>query len=258
LFKEKGLFITATDTDVGKTFVTGLLAKALLNKEISTGIFKPIATGCTKDKNNNLVSEDAVFLKKITGLDYNLDEITPIKFKPPLAPLAATMETGIDINLNSIFEHLKQLEQKYDKVLIEGIGGLMVPIKHKYLVLDLIEQINYPVIIVARPNLGTINHTLLTCEVLKQRNINIKGIIINNSAKSEIASSLEAPRNDTASVITDKAKQLIKNHTDISIKTNKQIIEQESGIKILGEIPYIENIEKINISSIINNIGLCK
>jgi dethiobiotin synthetase len=229
LFKKyfsKGLFITGTDTGVGKTMITALLGKAFKDKGLNIGVLKPIATGCVKI-GDELVSEDAVFLKEYIGLKSSLEEICPIKYELPVSPLAAQMETQKEFNSRSIFEHLKKMEQKYEFIFVEGIGGLMVPLKHKYYVLDLIKEIRYPVIIVAKPNLGTLNHTLLTILQLKAKEIDIIGMIINHSQECS---------------------------DDVSVKTNIKILEQETGVKVLGVVPYMKNINKDTLVEFINPI----
>jgi dethiobiotin synthetase len=168
----KAIFITGTDTEVGKTFATVKLAKELASRGKSVGIMKPISCG-------PLSENDAFTLKRALKLKDPFSLINPIALKAPLAPYVAAKKEGERINLNKIFSAFKKLKAKYDTLLVEGVGGVLVPIKKDYLVIDLIKDMRTPVIIVARAGLGTINHTLLTIEALKKRKIRILGSIMN-------------------------------------------------------------------------------
>ncbi|OGC16158.1 dethiobiotin synthase [candidate division WOR-1 bacterium RIFOXYC2_FULL_37_10] len=166
------IFITGTDTGVGKTYITVLLAKYLMREGHNVGVMKPISTGSTKD-------DDARHLKKILHLKEPLDLINPIHLKLPLAPYSASKILKKKIALKKIFAAFKKLQKLHDIVIVEGIGGVLVPILKDYFVADLIKDMGISALIVARPGLGTINHTLLTIEALKARKIKIAGIVIN-------------------------------------------------------------------------------
>src|SRR3989339_495513 len=166
------LFVTGTDTGVGKTYVTILLAKHLMLKGFDVGIMKPISTGSKKD-------DDARLLKKTLNLKDPLRLINPIHLKLPLAPYAAAKLLKKRLNLKKIFTAFEKLKKHHDIVIVEGIGGVLVPILKDYFVADLIKDMGISALIVARPGLGTINHTLLTIEALKARKIKIAGIVIN-------------------------------------------------------------------------------
>jgi len=205
------IFITGTDTDVGKTVVTAGLASAVRSLGYSVGVFKPVQTGSLK-KNNELVSPDLEFIKSadesiLTKASYN--------FKEPAAPSLAAYLEGIDIDIDKIIEDYKELERKCDFVIVEGAGGLLVPIKDKFLMRDLVKTLYLPMVIVTRPDLGTINHTLLTIEAAKNKNIKIAGIII-----SDYPSGTE----------------------NIAIKNAPDMIKELSGEKILGILPKIEDL----------------
>lgn len=166
----KAFFITGTDTDVGKTFVTAGLAKAAINRGSTVGIVKPISSG-------GIV--DAVFLKEKLKLGDSLDAINPIKFRKPLSPYAAMKSEKVRIDITKIRRLVEGLKRSRDLVLIEGIGGALVPIKKNYFVADLIHDLRLPAIIVARAGLGTINHTLMTIDALKVRKVKVAGVILN-------------------------------------------------------------------------------
>ncbi|RMA97192.1 dethiobiotin synthase [Hydrogenothermus marinus] len=174
------IFITGTDTGVGKTYISYLLTKALLESGKKVAYFKPVETGCISE------CEDAKKLSSITG--QSIDEVVLYKFKNPVAPLVAEREEGLNISIDKIMDHFEYLKNKYNFVVVEGAGGIYVPItkvKGKiYTYLDLVKDLKIPVIIVARANLGTINHTVLTINALKNIKADIKAVILNKASKN--------------------------------------------------------------------------
>lgn len=181
---EKGIFITATDTEVGKTFVSGLLMRTFLQQGKKAGYFKPIASGC-QSKEGALLSEDLLHVESFTNtkMDHNLH--CPVRYSKPLAPLAAARLEKRPVNLESIWESFERLKQKYSCLVVEGIGGVMVPLKKDYLVLDMMADIKFPALVVCRPALGTINHTLLTIQAIKNKGIPLLGFLTNGSMEKE-------------------------------------------------------------------------
>lgn len=175
----KGIFITGTDTGVGKTVISCALAVLLRKHGINVGVMKPIETGCNYKK-GKLFPEDAAKLKTYAGTSDRLEDISPCRFKSPLAPMVASMVEKKKVNLRVIKKNFEQLKKTHDFLIIEGIGGLVVPINKNLFVSDLIKSFNLPVIIVCHPGLGTLNHTILTFREAKRSNLKIKGIIINN------------------------------------------------------------------------------
>ena len=171
-------FISAIDTDAGKTIITGMLAKYLKDKGRNIITMKMAQTGCPE------YSEDIEVHRKIMGLpmlpeDKN-GETCPYLFKFPASPhLAAEMEC-VRIDEDAIHQAIKNIEMQYKDVLVEGVGGLMVPINKEVMVIDFIQQHNYPVILVTSGKLGSINHTLLSLEVLKKRGVDVYGVIYNH------------------------------------------------------------------------------
>ncbi len=209
----KGIFITGTDTGVGKTFITIGLLRALQKLGFNVCPMKPVETGCGTF-NGRLVPADALKLVCAVEADEPLKLINPYRFKQPLAPAVAAELEGAVIRKQDIISAYKQLSKKYDITIVEGAGGIMVPVYKRYLFIDLIKDLNLPIVIVSRPGLGTINHTLLTIDAARNRGIDILGVIINHSAK-------------------------IKN--DLSVKTNPEIIEMLGGVPLLGTVPYAES-----------------
>jgi dethiobiotin synthetase len=175
--KNKSLLITGTNTGVGKTVVCGCLARFLSHKGISVGIQKWVSTG------NKHTAEDMEYCLRL--LEKKGDErddpslMSPYTFDFPSSPHLAAKLEGEKINKDKIRQSHHTLLQKYDILLVEGVGGVMVPLTRDYLLIDLVVELALPVVIVTHSGLGTINHTLLTIEALRHRNINTLGLIFN-------------------------------------------------------------------------------
>jgi len=205
------IFITGTDTDVGKTVVTTGMAAAVKSLGYSVGVFKPVQSGAI-EINGDLISPDLEFVKSV---DSEILTKASYVFKEPVAPSLAADLAGVEIDLDKIKDDFNELKNKCDIVIVEGAGGLSAPVKNNFLMSDLAKMLDLPLLIVARPDLGTINHTLLTTESAKNKNIKILGIII---------SGYPLETEDTA------------------IKNAPGMIEQLSGEIILGLLPKIENL----------------
>lgn len=175
------IFITGTDTGIGKTYVSSIIGSHLKYKEnVDVGYLKPIETGGM---------EDTLTLKNTLNLEEDLSILNPINLKNPLSPNIAFEIEGYDITLDEIKERIKMsfdvLSKKYRYLIVEGAGGVAVPIKDNFVMSDLIKFLDLPALIVSKPNLGTINHTLLTVEHLRNKGIEVKGIVINCITKLE-------------------------------------------------------------------------
>lgn len=175
---KSGLFITGTDTGVGKTIVTAALAAVLRERGANVGVMKPVASGCVH-RREGLVSEDAELLAQAADAPEPLDEICPIRLAEPLAPTVAAARAGTLIDLAPMWAAWRRLKDAHDIMLVEGIGGLLCPVTPAMFVADMAKVFGLPLVIVARPNLGTINHTALTVEAARARRLPIAGIIIN-------------------------------------------------------------------------------
>jgi dethiobiotin synthetase len=173
-----GLFITGTDTGVGKTIVTGAIAAHLSRRGRRVGVCKPIASGCVH-RREGLVSEDAEFLAHHARSPFPLDVICPQRFAEPLAPAVAAQRQGVQIDWPVVDHAIKEISAAGDCLLVEGVGGVLVPLDQTHTVLDLARWLKLPAVIVARAGLGTINHTLLTVKALQQAGVTIAGIVIN-------------------------------------------------------------------------------
>ncbi|WP_243371324.1 dethiobiotin synthase [Geotalea sp. SG265] len=175
----KGIFITGTDTGVGKTIVSAVIARLLSNRGLSVGVMKPVTSGCIQ-VGSNLISEDAELLKWAVHARESDPDVTPYLLREPLAPSMAAERDKVRIDFSAIKAAYERLAAKYDFVIVEGAGGLMVPLAGGLLTADLINYLGLPLIVVARPNLGTVNHTLLTTFAARQMGIPVRGIIVNN------------------------------------------------------------------------------
>jgi dethiobiotin synthetase len=170
-----GLFITGTDTGVGKTYFTALLLAALRRQGIAAAAFKPVACGVGG-------RNDAKLYRRLMNNEVPLDAINPVYLRRPLAPLVAARLENRRIDLRKVFSSYELLVANHQPILIEGAGGLLVPIKRNYFVSDLAKQFGLPVVIVARLGLGTINHTLLTVRQAQRAGLRVKGIVLNDLA----------------------------------------------------------------------------
>ncbi len=199
----KPIFITATDTNAGKTITVYILGLLLQKQGMNVGVMKPV----------QCAGNDAQFLKKALGLQEDISFINPIFAPEPLSPHLALRRSNIKFDLQKIKEAFKQLTDRHDVILIEGAGGLMVPLAEDYYNADLIRELNAEVIVVSRLGLGTINHTLLTINQAKAYGLKIKGIIFSD--------------------MTPKKK-------GIAEQTNPVEIGRLSKVNVLGIIPYLK------------------
>ncbi|HEX9024404.1 MAG TPA: dethiobiotin synthase [Geobacteraceae bacterium] len=174
----KGVFITGTDTGVGKSIVAATLARLLRDRGIDVGVMKPVTSGCRME-NGRLVSDDAELLAWGAGLPVDAD-IAPFLLRQPIAPSEAAYQDGKRVSFRLIGEAFGRLAAGHDFVIVEGAGGLMVPLDGELLIADLINYLRLPLLVVAGAALGTINHTLLTCFSARQLGIAVCGVIIND------------------------------------------------------------------------------
>jgi len=223
--KKSGLFITGTDTGVGKTLIAGAIARILTDAGLKVGVFKPIATGCNR-RWEGLVSYDTEFLADCANSDLSLSTITPVGYVTPAAPIVSAAREGHPIDFDSIASAYKDICENSDLIIVEGIGGVRVPLTAEFDVLNLAVEFGLPVVVVARPNLGTINHTLMTIDCIRAAKLKIAGVVINgfNATEATLAE-------DTAG----------------------QVITQCSGVNILAVVPFDEtvDIEEPNLGEMI-------
>jgi dethiobiotin synthetase len=174
----KPLFITATDTDIGKTYVCAGLAHSLKKLDIDVGIMKPFACG-VKQK-TGFSSNDLTILSKAAMVNDAEELLNPFFFPIPASPYTAAKNLGVKIDINYLMKCFRKLDKIHDVMLVEGIGGIMTPILKDYAIIDLIKDLEANTIIVTSSKIGTINHTIMTCNMCKNMKIPVKGLIINN------------------------------------------------------------------------------
>ncbi len=206
----KGVFITGTDTGVGKTYVATGIAKALRSAGVAVGVMKPAETGCGS-RSGKLIPRDAAALVRAAAVRDSLSLVNPYRFRSPVAPSVASAIERKPIDPEKILKSFKTLSQRHEFMIVEGAGGIMVPLAEGYLFLDLAEAMGLPVVIVARPGLGTINHTLLTIEALRNRGITIAGVVINDGQEGR---------------------------KGLAEATSPAVIQEISGVPIIGTIGY--------------------
>lgn len=198
------IFITATDTGVGKTIISCAIGLSLKKKGIDVGIMKPFQ--CSGD--------DTDFLLKTLEIKDERSLVNPYFAKEPLAPFVAFRREKIKIKLAKVFSAYRELKKRHEFLIVEGVGGLLVPIKENYLISDFVRDLGMPIVIVARAGLGTISHSLLTQRYADDYGIKIKGLIINGL----------------------KGK-------DLSEQTNPEVLREFLGVPLLGTVPFIKNVK---------------
>jgi dethiobiotin synthetase len=228
-----GLFITGTDTDIGKTALSALLLAELRRRKINAAPMKPMQTGCVrkletgtlKPEMGNLKRNDELHVSHLSvpDLDYSLSmaqmtvpaedyqNMSPYRFEPACSPHLAAEMAGTEIEISEMVIAARKLASDYDFVMAEGAGGIVVPLNRRETMLDLMQALRFPILLAARPGLGTINHTLLSLRALRSDGLDIAGIVFVTSNAGE------------ASLIEED---------------NAATIEQFGKVPVLGTIPY--------------------
>jgi dethiobiotin synthetase len=205
----KSLFITGTDTDVGKTYITAGLAITLRKMSIDVGVMKPFAAGIAQKK--GFKSEDVEILSNAAQINDSESLVNPQFFPISASPYTAWKKLKIKPKIPLILSSFKKLSKKHEMMLVEGMGGTLTPILKNYYIANLIKDMKIPTVIVTRSKVGTVNHTLMTVMMCQKYKIPIKGIIINNFDKG------------------------------YPINQLKKDLESLTGIKVLGSIPFIKD-----------------
>ena len=203
------MFVTGTDTDVGKTYITAGLAITLRKMNVDIGIMKPFAAGDKQKKGYK--SEDVEILSNAAQINDPESLVNPQFFPISASPYTAWKKLKIKPKIPLILSSFKKLSDKHEMMLVEGMGGTMTPILKNYYVANLIKDMKIPTVIVTRSKVGTVNHTLMTVLMCQKYKIPIKGIIINNFDKG------------------------------YPINQLKKDLESLTGIKVLGSIPFIKD-----------------
>jgi dethiobiotin synthetase len=173
----RGIFVTGTDTGVGKSIVSATLARLLRMNGVSVGVMKPVTSGC-RTEHGELVSDDALLLCQAAGT-LCTDDVAPYRLREAIVPADAAKIDGVRIDFSVIKASFDRLASAHQYVIVEGAGGLMVPLSGGLLVADLARELGLPLLVVARPGLGTINHTVLTCFAAQQMGLQVAGVVVN-------------------------------------------------------------------------------
>lgn len=216
--RRRGFFVTATDTEVGKTVVTAGLALLLRREGWSAGVMKPVQSGHLKEDPMG----DGMRLKTWVGMREPVEELVIDDYALPVAPGLAAELSDRPIRPEAWREGLEELAKRYDVMLVEGAGGIAVPLSRDWLVADWAEELGWPLIVVARPNLGTVNHTVLTVEYARRRGLEVAGVVINGGQKDP---------------------------DDSSIPYNAQMIETWAQVPVIGKIPWLNPINQQQLLS---------
>ncbi len=204
----RGFFITGTGTEVGKTVVTGALARAFRARGASVGVAKPVQSGAAVEDADG----DAMVLRSIAEVDDDPHEICPYAFHAPLAPLVAARNEGRAVEAEAVRAALDELASRYELLLIEGACGLLVPVGEDWTIADLATWVSLPIVVVARAGLGTVNHTLLTLEAARRRRLEPAGVVLNGLGPS----------------------------TDESWRTNSELIAELGNVAVVGVLPWLD------------------
>jgi len=214
----RAFFVTGTDTGVGKTLVSVSLAAFFsLEMGLSVGVMKPFETGLPVDR-TELFPCDAKALRDASGSTDDLAVINPVTFVQPLAPETAAELDGKTIDLAVVDRAYEKIAGSHDISLVEGAGGVLVPIMEGFFFADLIARWALPTAVVGRLGLGTINHTLLTCRALRDRGIRVIGVILNDTEGSD----------------------------DTAARTNPDMLRKYLDVPLLGVIPHLGTSEREN------------
>lgn len=223
-----GLFVAGTDTGVGKTIATAGLAAALREDGLDLGVWKPVMSGGLADEEGS----DAWRLQVLSGVEDAREEIAPLVFPQPLAPLLAARAAGQTLAMEEIVAGGEVLRKRHRFLLVEGAGGLAVPLTETEMMVDLGVRLRMPLLLVARAGLGTINHTLLSIWYARERGVPVAGVILNEAD-------------------ADHAH-------DASLASNASMIEQVGETTVWGSIPRLR--EPITrgelVSSLRENVNL--
>ena len=206
-----GLFVTGTGTGVGKTIVASALAGLFARKGYSVGVLKPVQTGAERNASGILESQDARFIASSCGCEAVGRTLNPYCFEPACSPHLAAEMAGASICPNEIESAYKELSEQYEIVIVEGAGGLMVPLTTDFFICDLVHMLDIPLLIVSLNTLGTINHSILTVRQALLADLNVLGFIFNHPVSGPVGFVEE---------------------------TNPRIVQDLTGIEVFGTIPY--------------------
>lgn len=241
-----GIFVTGTDTGVGKTVVTAALTSLFRADGIDAVPMKPVQTGCIPAP----LGQEAIdleFCLNIANLEPSLAErklMAPYCFQPACSPHLAAAQACETISISRIADDFSVLKANHDLVIVEGAGGVLVPINSKETMLDVMVRLSLPVILVARPWLGTINHTLLSLHELARAGVPVLGVIFNDSRP--------CTRNEATVQGAGKIEAGGETGGDEIVRDNRLTIERFGDAPVLGHLPFIKEIEAKSYKDFLN------
>lgn len=204
-----GTFITGTDTAVGKTLVTAALARSLKKLGLDVGVMKPVETGVVQGR-----SSDAVRLARAAQVSNSPNFVRPYAFRLPVAPLDAARAERRSIKIATILKAYRALQRQHELLLVEGAGGVHVPMTPTMDVLDLIERLKAPVVVVGRAGLGGVNHAMLTLNALRDRKVRILALVLNQTVPAKTA------------VVRRQERSTL------------ELLREFAGVPVIGPLPY--------------------
>ena len=189
MIMSKNLFIIGAGTDVGKTYVTGLILKKLRQSGVSAAYFKAAMSGNPRGKHGDLIPADALAVKQVSGISQPLEEMCPYVYEKAVAPHLASRLEGNPVQMDRVLDHLKSIRKAYEYVTIEGSGGILCPIRfdqEQIWLPDIIRASQSNCLLIADAGLGTINHVGLTAFYMQKTGLTLKGIIFNHFQPGDI------------------------------------------------------------------------
>ena len=214
----KGFFITGTDTDAGKTWISLGIVEALKRQGKRVGVMKPVSAGC-EQSSAGLRNQDAVLLQQQSNVELTYDAANPYAFEPAIAPHIAAAKQGIRIDVETLYQQLQTTERQSDCVVVEGAGGWLVPLNEFQTMADLAKRFQLPVILVVGMRLGCLNHALLTVESIRARGLPLAGWVAN-----QVSAEMKC------------------------LEDNVQTLEQMIDAPLLGHIPHLDKLDAAAIA----------
>jgi len=206
----RGLFVTGTDTGVGKTFIACGLARVLADRGLRVGVMKPVETGCAL-RGDALEPSDALQLLMAARSTQDLQSACPYCFAEPLAPDVAARRVGEQIDPAVIHDRFRLVMASHDVTVVEGAGGLLAPIWERYTMADLASDLGVPLLVVAASRLGAVNHTLLTLETAVARGLPVSAYVLNHLSRED----------------------------DVAMATNAELLARETDVRCAGVVKWV-------------------
>lgn len=236
----RGVFVAGTDTGVGKTVLAAALAAALREEGLDVGVWKPVQSGARLTDPEG----DAARLCRLSGVGDELESVCAVALAAPLAPLVAARLEGRRINLEAVVAHGQALAARHAALIVEGAGGVMVPLAPGFYVLDLMVRLGLPVVLAARAGLGTVNHTLLTAEAVRRRGLTVLGAVLiggPESAGTDAATAAAAGGRVASRAVGDPTDGADRSDDmeAVCVATNPELVAA-GGVPVLGRLPWLE------------------